>query len=673
VAFTNNELFDVFTYHWLNGNQHSALTQPNTVVITSALAKKYFNTDDAVGKTIRLDDKYNMLITGVIAPQPDNTDIKADMLISLSSFKGIYPDMARELWSKWDQVDSKTNIFVLLNSPASQQQVSQTMGTIIKKIMGKDVDVTFHLQPLNDIHFNSLYSGVIAKPLLGILTLIGLALLLIAGVNFVNMATAQSITRAKEIGTRKVLGSSRKGIFWQFITETTYVVLFAAVIALLLTLLVLPTLNNWLQLHLSISGNVFIFLAPLLILLIFLAGFYPAVVLSNFKPVNALKNVAGKANAVSGLSRGALIVVQNVIAQLLIICTLIITLQVKHLKNADIGFNKDAVVMVPIPDNDVNNLTYLRTALGSYPGIKNVSYCYSGPSAITNKGGSIRYDGKEWENFNVNSMVGDENYLKTFGLTLLAGRYISPQNPTAEFIINQQLLAKLHIKTPADAIGHQLTAGDFHDKKGTIVGVVKDFNSLTLYAPVQPLLIAAQPDYYKYAAIKIAGNGQSEMINAIKLLYQKVYPHNVFEYHFLDQQIADFYKQEEMINKLIKTGAIIAIAISCLGLLGLISLITVQRTKEIGIRKVLGASISTIVSLLTRDFVKLILIAVLISTPVAWWLMHNWLQNFAYKIDVKWWFFGASAIVTLVIACLTVGTQAIKAALANPVNSLRDN
>jgi putative ABC transport system permease protein len=674
IAFANNDLFSIFSYNWIAGNVNTALSQPNSAIITTRLAKKYFNTTNVIGKIFSLDDKAMITITGVLGDNGENTDIQADLYVSLSSIKQVYPDIEKPLFNNWEFISSKTNVFVLLNNKTAQASVNKSIDAIRLKIYKADASVyQYHLQPLTDIHFNSRYSGVISKSLLIVLAIVGLAILLIASVNFINMATAQSIARTKEIGTRKVLGSSSVGIFWQFITETTYITVTATTIALLGAIVFLPSLNNWLKLPLVINGLVFVFLIVLVVVLVFAAGFYPAVVLSRFKPVNALKNMVGSGARSSGLSRGSLIIVQNVIAQLLIVCTLIIGLQVRFLQNADMGFNKDAIIMVPVQANDVVNLAYLRNQLQNNPGIKSVSFCYSAPADATNKGGSVRYNGKDWENFSVNSIIGDENYLKTFKLKLLAGRNISSLNPTKEFIINQQLLAKLNIKTPQDAIGRQLTAGDFSDKQGTIVGVVKNFNSLALYQTVQPLLIAAQPGYYRCAAIKIAGNKQLDIINSIKQVYQNVYPKKVFDFHFLDQQIADLYQKEQMISKLIKASAVVAIIISCLGLLGLISLMTVQRTKEIGIRKVLGASTTAILSLLTRDFVKLILLAFIISTPVAWWMMHSWLQNFAYQVEIRWWVFGLSACLTLVIAVLTISIRSVNAALINPVKCLRNN
>jgi len=674
VAFADGNWFKLFTYNFKAGNPNTALQQVNTAVITSALAQKYFNTDDVVGNTLRLDNKHIVTITGVLQDVPPNTDFQAQLFISLASVKGMYPDIDTPLHTYWGFISSKNNVFVSLAQGTSTNNVNQKIKALTKQALNADASVfQFHLQPLSDVHFNGRYSGTVSKPLLLILGLVGVALVLIACVNFVNMATAQSFTRAKEIGTRKVLGSSKKGIFWQFITETAYVVLAAAILALSVTWLLLPKLNNWLQLPLAINSEALFFLFLLLAVIVFASGFYPAVILSGFKPVNALKNVVSSSNPASRILRSMLIVGQNAVAQMLIVCTVIIALQVNFLKNADLGFNKDAVVMLPVPANSPANAVYLRSQLANSAAVKSVSLCYRAPASTSGKGGTIRYDNNPWEKFAVRSIIGDENYVKTFGLQLLAGKNLSGKDGAHEYLVNQQVLVKLSIKTPGAAIGHRLIAGDFNDEEGIIVGVVKDFKSHSLYTQVDPVLIVANPGYYEYAAVKMAGGADGNIINALKQTWQQVYPKNVFDYHFLDQQIASFYQKEEMISKLIQASTMVAILISCLGMTGLISLITVQRTKEVGIRKVLGASVVSIVGLLTRDFIKLVAIAVIISAPFAWWAMHDWLQGFAFRIDIKWWVFGLSAITALLVAFITVALQSVKAASSNPVKSIRNS
>ena len=671
IAFTDDNWFNMFTYQWKSGNPKTPLSSPFTAVITSNLAKKYFSTDDVVGKVIRLENKYDFTITGVVKDNPANTDFGENLFLSVASVRTMFPE-PKDFFTDVSFVSSKVYVFVLLNNEHAQQQVDKSIAQIPKTDFKDYNYLNFHLQPLADIHFNVRYGGSISKPLLLILAIVGFALILIACVNFVNLAIAQSLSRAKEIGTRKVLGSSRKAIFWQFTAETAFVAFTAGIIGLLTTIVFLPVLNNWLQLSLTLNSETIVFLFILLLIIIFVAGFYPAVVISSFKPLDALRNKLSSSSSSSKLPQNALIILQNVIAQFLIAGTVIIILQVNLLKNTDLGFNKNAIIMVPIPTHDAGKLSFLRNELSSQNSIKSVTFCYKPPSALTQKGGSVKYNGRDWEKFTVSSIIGDQNYIKTFGLTLLAGRDLYPADTAHAYIVNEQLLRRLNIRKPETAIGRQLVAGDFGDQTGTIVGVVKDFNIQPLNAPLQPALIAQRPEYFENAAIKISSKNQQQTIDIIEQKWKKTFPQNAFEFHFLDEQMAKFYQKETMIGKLITAGTVVSILISCLGLLGLISLMALKRTKEIGIRKVLGASISQVVMLLTRDFLKLILVAFVIAAPLAYWAMEKWLQTFAYRISMHWWIFGLAMLIALTIALATVSFQAVKAALANPVKSLRN-
>ena len=313
----------------------------------------------------------------------------------------------------------------------------------------------------------------------------------------------------------------------------------------------------------------------------------------------------------------------------------------------------------------------MRNQLLADPAIKSISFCYRAPSSTADKGGSIKFDTRDWEKFVGYTQIGDADYVKTFGIQLIAGRNIVEADTAREYLVNEVLIHKLGLKDPKQAIGRFFTAGDLSNNPGIIVGVVKDFHAKSLYTAIAPEYISTFRKGYQYAGVKIGSNNPSAVIDRIKKEWQEIYPDNVFEYRFLDQQIADFYQKEDLLNKLITSSAIIAIFISCLGLLGLISLLTLQRTKEIGIRKVLGASVTNITGLLSVDFLKLVLIAVIVASPIAWLMMSKYLQNFAYRIDIQWWVFVLAAFVALLIAFITVSFQSIKAAMANPVESLR--
>lgn len=677
AAIADGHFFNLFDYDWEQGNKATALNEPKAIVLSHSMAQKYFGSQDIIGKTLMVDNKNTFKVTGVIKDHPANTDIKADIFLSLATLKDIYPDVARSMQNDWGFINSTTAVYVSLpnNYPASNLEAA------VKKMRKADLGdaVTayrFKFQPLSDVHFDGRFSGVIQKSLLTTLGVVGLLLMVIACVNFINMATAQSFKRAKEIGTRKVLGSSPSAIFLQFIAETAYIVLFAAILAITWISLFLPVLNRWLQTTLTFNFThdyrLLLFFMSTLAIIILAAGAYPALILSRFRPVNALKNQVTGQSQTANSTRKGLIVFQNVIAQVFIISAILITMQVNFLKTADMGFNKKAVLMLPVPDYAKSKTDQLRNQLLSFPGILSVSFCYRAPASTVNNGGSVKLDGRQWENFSGREALGDADYVKTFGLQLIAGRNLAESDTAREYLVNELLVQKLRLKNAQDAIGHRFTAGDIGNNAGTIVGVVRDFHPGSFYQAIQPEYITTFRKGYQFMGVKIGAHDVATTIEHIKKEWQSVYPENVFEYHFLDQQIADFYQKEDLLNRLIRSSAIIAISISCLGLLGLISLLTIQRTKEIGIRKVLGASVMNIITLLSTDFLKLVLIAAIIGAPVAWLVMNNYLQNFAYRIDMQWWVFVSVALMAVLIAFGTVCYQSIKAAIANPVDSLRD-
>ncbi|AMR33272.1 hypothetical protein A0256_18520 [Mucilaginibacter sp. PAMC 26640] len=676
IALTDGRYFKLFTYQWKQGDFVTALNQPNKAVLTANLAQKYFGTEDVVGKIITVDNRMPVTITGVLANNKPNTDMKEELFLSLGSFNQLYPDFAAQMQTDWNFINSHSALFVELPENVSPIQVEKTLTAIVNKAINqKESSYDYKLLPLLGLHFDGKRGGVIQKSMLITLGFVGFLLLAIACVNFINMATAQSTKRAKEIGTRKVLGSSSAAIFKQFITETGCIAALAILTAVVAVSLFLPVFNSWVgtQITLAIFSDykLFLFLLAVLLLVILAAGFYPAMLLSRFKPVYALKDQVSANIKSTRFTRKGLIIIQNVIAQVLIICTLLITLQTDYLKNSDPGFDKNAIVMLPLPDHAKVKTDYLRNLLMAKPGVKNVSFCYSAAQSALDKGGSVKYDNREWENFTVFTKIGDAQYAKTFGLNLIAGRDIAESDSARQFLINEKLVQKLGVKNVNDVIGRRLVCGDLGDSEGTIVGVVKDFHSKSLYKPIDADLVTSSRDYYQFAAVKLSSHNRNTLTQ-LRNAWKSVYPASVFEYHFLDEQINDLYKKEDLLGKLIKASTAVAIMISCLGLLGLISLVTAQRVKEIGIRKVLGASVGQITLLLSKDFVKLVLVAIVIATPVAWLLMHNYLQDFAYHIHIPGWVFAATAVLSLMVAFVTTGVQSVKAALANPVKSLRD-
>ncbi|HEY0272805.1 MAG TPA: ABC transporter permease [Chitinophaga sp.] len=679
IAFADPHWFNLFRYRLLRGRRSDA---PGTAVITQQLARKYFGSEDVIGNILRLDSKFTITITGVIQDLPLNTDFPANLLLSGASFKSFFPEQEAGMQQSWSYINSSVNSvttsYVQLQEGASPATLEKAIAKLRTRYFNADVVNVYHfrLQPLADIHFNALYDGSMQRSLLVTLGAVGIFLVLIACFNFINLATAQSVKRAKEIGTRKVLGSAPMTIFWQFITETACVVLLAAVLSFAWMALSRSVLRDWLQMQLHfVPWQDPVLAGAVLCLLGFIigaGGSYPALVMSRFKPADAFRAQPASGGS-NSLFRKSLIVMQHVVVQVLLISTCIITLQVHHLKTADLGFNKDAVLIVNIPPSTKTQVDFLRDQLNSIAGVGPVSFCLQPPSSSVNISGSIRYDRKTWESFSPNTILADDHYLQTFGLQLVAGHNLQPSDTVRQFLINETLLHKLGYKDPDALLGHEMIAGALNDHAGTIVGVVKDFNLHSLYTNIPPLLLTSQTDRYRYVAIRLHTADGARARRQIKAAWQSVYPEDVFEYHYLNEQIDQFYHQEDLLHKLINATALIAILISCLGLLGLISFFTIQRTREIGIRKVLGASVPAIVYLLSKDFLQLVCISLVIAAPLAWFGMEQWLRNFAYRVQISGWVFGLTALLSLLITFVTISYQAIRAAMVNPVKSLRAN
>ena len=677
LAFVAPSWFDLFDYTWLKGDPGS-LREPHTVVITRRLADKYFRNEDPIGQTISFDNAFTARITGVMEDLPANTDLRMELFLSRTSFTSWHPEVERQMHASWGFINSWAQSFVWLPAGASGEKIGKAIDRLKAQHFGADVRSVyqFRLQPLKEIHFDARFGDSMRPSLLVTLAIVATFLVLIACFNFINLATAQGGRRAQEIGTRKVLGGTAAAIFWQFMIETACIVLLAAALSLVWVWLALPVFRDWLQTRLPFDllrdGRLQSFLLLLIFFVTVAAGAYPALIVSRWTPVSALRQqVVGP---VSALLRKGLVVLQHVVVQALIICTLIITLQVRYVKNADPGFNKESVVMVPVPDTSTGKQNWLRQRLLADAAIRSVSFCYTAPlTGERYMAGSVSYDARAWEDFSPRSIPADSGFLHTFQLRLLAGRNIRSGDSSHEVLINETLLHKFGIHDPAQVIGHRVINGTLGDQPETIVGVVKDFNVQPLYGELLPVMITPFSARYNYAAIKLGGGRQEEARQAIQKAWQAAYPDKVFEYHYVKEEMDSFYRKDDLLNKLIDVTAIIAILISCLGLSGLISFFAARRTKEIGIRKVLGATVPGIVYLLSKDFLIMVAEALLVAVPVAWYFMNEWLHNFAYRITIGWWIFALAGVLSALIALGTVGYQSVRAALVNPVKSLRSD
>src|SRR5680860_1281887 len=673
VVFAEQELFQIFNFPLVDGTNTVALTEPNTAIVTEEIAHKMFGDENPVGKTFTIDNKEPIRITGVLKDLPNATLIEGDVFVSFETLKDYNEIMAGETWAG---INPTLQCFALLKPNQDIAQIENSFVDLVEKDRPNSQNVhRYKLQPLSDIHFNPTYGGDTDVKTLWTFSLIGLFLLIMACINFINIATAQAVHRSKEVGIRKVLGGNRKQLFWQFLSETFIISCAALLIGLILGLLALPYFNSIFDLELSYHGllnfRFFAFSALLLIMVSFLSGSYQGVLIARIMPVLALKQKLSQRNTGGILIRKTLVVVQFSISIILIIGTLVIGRQIAYAVNSDLGFDKNAIVMVNLPKKlEREQLQGLKERIQSLSGVEKITACASFPGASAwSWGTSFNYANRpEPEAFSIMAKLADEEYLSTFGLKLVVGRNFILKDSVQEIVVNETLAKKLGMASPNELIGKKMRMGGF---QADIVGVVADFHDQTFHQNISPLFIAPDASSFYELGIKVNMANIQGTMGSIEKLWTSVFPDFLFEQTFLDEQVAQTYKKEQQFLALTNLFSILAIFIGCLGIYGLISFFVVQKTKEIGIRKVLGGSIRSILLLITGDFLKLILVAGLIASPLAWYFLDDWLQGFAYRTKIPWWIFGIAIGGLLVITLLTVSYQSVKAALANPVKSLR--
>ncbi|QJD98183.1 FtsX-like permease family protein [Mucilaginibacter robiniae] len=671
TTFITSDWFKLFSYKWLAGSAKQ-LDKPSMVVLRQKIALKYFGSTHVVGKVLSINNQL-ITIAGVVADEPYNTDLKSDLYLSLSSLRSLIPLYDKNFYTDWGYINSTNAGFIQLHDANQKDAVEEQIIELAKKHAWGDglKYFTFKLLPLKDIHFDVRYGGTVQQILLLNLLIIGLLIITIAIINYINLVVAQQTQRGTEIATRKVLGGSARHIFTQFMVEALLSCVIALIVAGLMVLWMLPAVNHWLftdePVHILSYTNLCLFIGLLLLAITIGTGIYPALVLSRVSIAQALKN--NVFNLPVSLGRKILVGFQNTITQILIICTIIIIAQVHFLKSTDIGFDRQLIVTMPLGQLSASQKEQWRERLHQMPAVQSFSFCNNAPASNSQRGATVQFDNRsKWESWPARFAIGDSAYCHTFGLHLIAGRNMRNSQPTPEFLINETMASKLAGKNKFDVVGKKLTAGDV---KGVIVGVVKDFNVKSLIEPIEPSIILETDFLQTNLAVKLSGNQLSTTLTTLQKEYERILPDQVFSYQFIDEQIAKLYKKENIQQKLIWASAIVAIGISSVGLLGLISLIVLQRTKEIGIRKILGASVAQISLLLSQDFLGMVLLAFLIACPISWWLMNKWLQNFAYHIHLSWWFFVLAGSIASLIVATIIGFQSIKAAITNPVKSLR--
>ncbi len=678
-AFADQYFTSIFDYQWVLGNAKTALNEPNSIVLTETVARKYFGDQSPMGESVNLEGEHNLKVTGVIKDLPGNTHLPFTFLVSFETIRKGMQDAGAMSAFYWINGGFT---YILLPQNMNIQQIQSRIKPFVAKNWGDNIaaEARLPLQPLTDIHFDQRYlnntiSTTTSRETYWALTAIAFLIIIIACINFINLATAQAIRRAKETGVRKVLGSSRAQLIAQFLGESTLMVLIALVLGLLITVLFLPLASTLLDIKIDIGDllqpTVLAVLIGLVVLIILLAGLYPAFVQSGFKPTASLKNKLVLSNRGLNL-RKSLVVLQFLISQVMIVGTLVVAYQMDFFKNQDLGFNKEAVISFFI--SNTKNGETLRQQLAGNPSVKEISLS-SGAPVIPNAFTSFQSPESGITKDDVTEMkFVDEGYTDMFQLKMLTGEKIrrtdkTDKDTTFDVVVNETMIHKLGVQDPQKAIGkHLLLNGNWH---ATIMGVVQDFQSESKHKKIRPCVLVYQPGNFFMASVRIAPAGIDKTIANIDKVWSKMFPDDLFSYEFLDDHIAAWYRQEQKSYTAFKLFSGIAILIGCMGLYGLVSFAAAQRVKEVGIRKVLGASLADIVLLFSKEFVLLIAIAFLIAAPVGYYFMHNWLQGFAYQVNIGAGIFIIAILSSAVIAAITISYQAIKAGVANPVNSLR--
>jgi putative ABC transport system permease protein len=699
VIMTDPDFLDVFDVQVTEGNAYETLRKPYQAILTQTTAKKFFGNEDAIGKVFKYNDKFNITVGAIVKDFPGNTHLTASMILSLAD------DESYLMTSKihFGSVSGGSTFVVLAKGIKPNSGINAALKGIYDRVvngkdgMPKDSRADMELQPLSDVHFNAKYAGggqwvkAVNRSWLWFFGSIGLAVLALACINFVNLSTAQALTRAKEVGVRKTIGAGKFQLISQFLNEAFLLVLVAGILGVIIVKLSLPALNHLVDKQISFdlfhSAGLIIYLLVGLVITALLAGFYPAWLIAKFRPAATLKGGSVNSTSQSTVLRKGLVVTQFCISACLLMGVLLIGRQMTFMHRKDLGFNKDNILTVKMPNRAKETEKALfKTELSQVAGIKDLSLSTSPPSGDENThwGTVMSAHGRDAKDRqSVVTIMTDENYPKLYNMQLKAGRFFTIQDTNsvseslpegqryARSIVNENLVKAMGYQSDQAALGQRFWVG-INGWSAEIVGVIADFNTGSLHETIQPTLITQFTPFTDKMNIKLQAGADIPMtINLISATYKKAFPNGIIEYNFLDQQLDDLYKTEARLYALFKIFSALAILISCLGLWGLVTFAAQQRTKEIGIRKVLGASISNIITLLTKDFLILVTIAIAIAVPLTYWGIHKWLQDFAFRISIGWSVFLIGGSVAILVALTTVSFQAIKAALRKPIGALR--
>lgn len=687
ILFADSMFFTVFDFagiknFWLRGNAKAFGDGPNKALLTESVARSYFGSEDPIGKVLKLDNKAEVQVVGIIKDIPATTHLPANILVSFSTLsKDLLAGLDPQQWG------IRSNGYCYVKTDNNNAAIEKTLAGLVQREGESDDDKKekMYLQSLDAIHFDPAFeasnpSYTITPKYISMLLLLGGFIILIACINYINLSTSLAFSKSKEVGIRKTIGATKTQLFFHYLSETFVVTLIATIVGIIIAGICVAPLNQLLEKSVSLSQLLNIkYLAGAIIALVgisFLSGFYPALILAGFKPIESLKSGFSIPGKFSTSLRKSLVAFQFTISIALIICTIVFAKQTDYFSKKSLGFNKESVVEVGLPENDSTKMASFRTLLQNQVGIKNISFCLGAPVSDNGLGTSMQLaEATSKSNSNIRLLLCDSNYLKTYEMQLAAGRWFLPSEENLKdsanaIVINETTVKALGFKNAEEPIGKRMIIG-INDLNLPIIGVVKDFHTTSFHQSISPVGLLPFSFFYYAAGIRIEPTNIKQTLATIETAWKKVYPENVYQYKFIDETLAKLYAQETKDYNLFKAFSGISIFICCIGLWGLLAFVVVRKTKEIGIRKVLGASLASIVGLLSKDFLKLVLLALVIASPLAWYFMNKWLENFAYRITINWWVFVLAGLAAILIAFFTISFQAVKAANANPVKSLR--
>jgi putative ABC transport system permease protein len=650
------EALEMFTYPFIYGNPETALTEPHSIVMTRSMAEKYFGDENPVGKILNVNNKYALTVTGVMEDVPLNSHVIWEFLVPFKFMLEVW-NYPVEMWS-----NNTFRTYIQVRPGVTKEEVEKKIVDFLRK--HHETKTELYLQPLLKTHLYSIQGGGLIQ-FVQIFVIVAVFILLIACINFMNLSTARSSRRAKEVGIRKVSGATRTKLIAQFYGESILLTITAAIIAIILVKILIGPFNELsakeLEFRLS-DPEILAAIGLIILLTAIFAGSYPAQFLSSFKASDVIK---GTYHVGSSFFRRMLVIVQFTISIALIICTIVIYKQLQEIKLKDLGFDKNNILYFTL--RDFSNYNSFKGALLKYPGIENVTATSRVPVTLTNSSWGYSWEGKDPEiELLFQQIWVDFDYIETFRMKMAEGRSFSSQyaTDTLNFIINEEAVKRMGITDPVSKIIY------YNQNQGQIIGVVKDFNIHHLSRAIDPVILSIDPNFFNEVVVRMKPDDQDNTIKEIQKVWNDYYTGEPFEYQFLDEELNKMYRPEQQMGIIFNLFSLLAIIISCLGLFGMASFMAEQRTKEIGIRKTYGSSVLNIFVLMNGKFIKWILLSNLIAWPLAWFSMHRWLENYAYRTTISWWIFLAAAAVSIIIAFITVTYQSLSAAGTNPAETL---